>query len=320
MNRNLVIGGAGFVGSHLIEKIVSNSEDELLVLDSLLMGNMMSEEILNHPRVQFSVCNATDIESLKHHIDSFCPNVIYHLAANSDIKKGSSDSSYDLNNTFLTTSSLAVAITSLNRPIPNVVFSSTSAIYGQLEGAINASSPQNPVSPYGWMKLASEALLRQLHTAKLIERLLVVRFPNVTGGRQTHGVVRDLVRKYFESSDWVILGDGSQDKPYTHIVDLVDTIWQLTKNPKLPDLAEVNIGPSDGITVSEIVNLIEVHAGLGKTPIYGASPSGWPGDVPRYSYDTNELDILGIRLPSSRNAISRSIEDEVKRYLESEES
>jgi UDP-glucose 4-epimerase len=315
LTRICIIGGAGFVGSHLVDLVLKEESSEVLVIDSFQMGDNLDQRSKASGRLTLLEANAAESSALSKHLNDFRPEVVWHLAANSDIRAGSADSGVDLISTFGTTAALAIALGKAEYPKVKLIFSSTSAIYGQHSGKIEEGSQCNPESAYGWMKLASEQILKQCQESGLIDELLILRFPNVTGSRQTHGVVKDLVRKYYTmSKDWEILGDGNQTKPYVHVSELCRIMLELSKRHFAGGFGQVNIAPSDEISVSQIVSEIESQGGLGRTPIYGETKGGWAGDIPMYAYDTSRLKSLGLSCQTSFEAIQKSISEEMELY------
>lgn len=311
MRKVLVIGGAGFIGSYLCAKLIKSPPVKVWVLDDLSMGDGLGD-IDRTDAVNLIVGDATDPNLVGSILKEASPDIVFHLAANSDIKLSSDNPSIELNNTFGTSAALGVALGQLRSPLPRLVFSSTSAVYGDVPFEIENSTPKSPQSAYGWMKLASERLFESLLSFGVIEKLDIVRFPNVTGKGQTHGVIKDLVAKYLDiSNEWKILGDGTQTKPYVHAADLVDAIFDLLEKSSAGErLTAVNLSPPDQISVSRIVELIEERGGLGRAPSFGTSAQGWAGDVNRYSYSQKDVENFNILFPSSLNAVSRSIDEE----------
>ena len=311
MSKVLVIGGAGFIGSHLCARLIKSPLEQVHVLDNLSMGNGL-QNLSSSEGVNFIVGDAADPNVVGSILEEVSPDIVFHLAANSDIKLSSVNPSIELNNTFGTSVALGVALGKVGRPLPRLVFSSTSAVYGDVPFEIQGTTPKAPESAYGWMKLASERLLESLQIAGLIVKLDIVRFPNVTGKGQTHGVVKDLVAKYLDvKREWEVLGDGTQTKPYVHAADLVDAICELLEKSSVgAGMTAVNLSPPDQISVSKIVELIDLRGGLGRKPSFGSSGQGWSGDVNRYSYSQEDVQKFNIVFPSSLNAVSRSINEE----------
>lgn len=316
--RHLIIGGAGFVGSHLIDRILEKQSDaEIVALDNLTYGNNLSVQAKDNARVSMINDDASNPVALFDHIHSFQPNKIWHLAANSDISKSADSPTADIESTFATTSSLCLALCGIPFGVESLVFASTSAIFGFHDGPIDEGSVKKPESAYGWMKLASERLITSLHDLGAVEKVLVARFPNVTGLRQTHGVVRDLVMKYFRTDDpWVVLGDGLQEKPFIHVASLARVLIEIESDLGTKDYTELNISPTTLISVKEIALLIEEKGGLGREPVFGDTAGGWVGDVTKYEFSAALFKKLGYELETSREAIIKSVTEEVRNYVE----
>lgn len=312
----LVMGGAGFIGSYLVDELSNfGMFDRIVVADNMSMGNQLGQYSQDHPRIECHRVDCSDSIVLRQLIKTHQPTTIFHLAANSDIAKGAEDSRFDLKSTFATTAALGLVLAA-DEARPDVFFASTSAVYGAGHEIIKADTPKTPASSYGWTKLTSEVLLRACWQLGQMKSLTIMRFPNVTGARQTHGVVRDLVRKYFDTSrPWEILGDGYQTKPYVHARVLAKAIVSIMPSALIDEPLEVNYSPSDSVSVRQIVEVIEGLGGLGREPVYGTSSSGWEGDVPRYSYDTSHLSELGIEVPTSLQAVTDSIAEEIRAYV-----
>jgi UDP-glucose 4-epimerase len=167
------------------------------------------------------------------------------------------------------------------------------------------------------MKLASERLIQTLFSSEAVAKVLIARFPNVTGVRQTHGVVKDLVYKYFDNSQrWEILGDGFQEKPYIHVRELVEIIIRVEAGLEPQSLLQLNVAPDTTSTVRSIVEEIENRANKNRTPHFGTTSHGWIGDIPKYEFDTLKLRSLGIQVSSSSDAIAKSVREEVASYID----
>jgi UDP-glucose 4-epimerase len=176
-----------------------------------------------------------------------------------------------------------------------LLFASSSAIYGDLgERPLTEDiGPLFPISNYGAMKLASEAAITAA-AEKFLDRALLFRFPNVVGVPATHGVILDFIRRLkVDPSHLQVLGDGSQQKAYLHVSDLVDAMLLIQKSaPRKVDV--FNIGPTDdGVTVRCIAEETVAVAAPGAGLRYGQGNKGWVGDVPRFSYSTAKLQALG---------------------------
>jgi UDP-glucose 4-epimerase len=197
----------------------------------------------------------------------------------------------DLNNTFMTT----VRVLDMMRKegVERLVFASTSAIYGEAAGDISEHfGPLKPISHYGAAKLASEAFISS-YGANYGIQSWITRFPNVVGPRATHGAIYDFVHKLRRTPDrLVVLGDGTQEKPYLNVTDLVRAImlvWQSTD-----DLTNIfNVGALTRSRVADIARIVIEEAPQPAEIVYTGGDRGWIGDVPKFSYDISALTALG---------------------------
>lgn len=303
---DLVIGGSGFVGRNLVQRLQAQGR-EPVVLDRVpdTTGTFAG---------RFIAGDAQDASFVLGVIDEIKPDAVYHLAANSDISAGIADASLDFGDTLMTTIAVRNALigAQFDVPVRRLVFASSSAIFGVSDAPLGETfdAPPAPVSWYGKAKLASEYVLESLATARPDLAVLIVRFPNVVGPLATHGAVFDFVRKlHNDSSRLDVLGDGNQTKPYVHVAELIDGIQYFERD--LPaGITRINIGPPDTVSVKGIV--AEVCAAVGASPqvTYQDSPYGWPGDVPRYAFDTSRMRQAGFAISTtSRQAVRRAAED-----------
>lgn len=313
----LVTGGAGFIGSHLCDYLIS-LDHRLTIVDDLSLGRKENiQHILCEPAdVDFHAISVLDraFEELVLDTDFDC---VFHLAANSDIAAGSRDRRVDLDKTFLTTWTVLECMAKAG--IDQFVFASTSAIYGDVAEPTNEDfGPLLPESFYGAAKLASEAYCSAYAHRHNI-RTWVVRFPNVIGSRATHGVIFDFVRRLKEDPSVLrVLGDGSQDKPYLYVHDLVDAILHVWQRAEPAPYEVYNVGPGTSTQVRRIAEIVlEGMKLLGKTPIeYGSEPIGWPGDIPKFAYDTRKIEALGWRCErSSDMAVAQAAADIIAEQL-----
>lgn len=217
---------------------------------------------------------------------------VWHLAANSDIPAGIEDARIDLERTFLTTFATLAAM-KVHR-ISTLHFASSSAIYGDLgdREIFEDIGPLQPISNYGAMKLASEVQIRAA-VESYLPRANIFRFPNVIGVPATHGVIMDFMLKLQASPERLqVLGNGTQQKSYLHVDDLVDAMLHIA------DLEGrylvYNIGPSDdGVTVKWIAETVRDQIAPSAVIEYGDEARGWIGDVPRFRYSCARLSETG---------------------------
>lgn len=278
--EKIIFGGAGFIGSNLVSLLNEKGESPV-VFDNLSMGNQLE----SGSSVTLTIGDMNDVAVITDLLKSVKPSIVYHLVANSDIAATSVNPLLDLDNTLGTTASLIAGLR-MSGIKTAVVFASSSAVYAPSEEELSESSVTVPVSSYGWMKLASERLLENAVLQGVIPKLFIARFPNVTGANQTHGVVHDLAKRLAENhKELDVLGDGHQEKPYILASELVQTLEKVICQ-NWHGAFTANIGPSSTITVREIVSLLISESGLSPNVVYGDTPFGWVGDVPKYKINT----------------------------------
>jgi len=288
----LVTGGAGFIGSHVIERLLSEGHT-VLCLDNLSLGLQAHVDLFaGNKNYEFVKLELTEQAALDTEVKRFQPEVVFHLAANSDIGTGAHDMQVDLKNTFLSTIAVLQAIGKITST-KQFIFASTSAIYGTLPDKITEKTgPLIPQSNYGAAKLASEAFIDAFANLKHLQTW-IFRFPNVCGPRATHGVFYNFL-KFLEADPTrlTVAQDGTQAKPYVYVKDLVDAImlgWQQGTEP----INIYNVGNTPVVSVNEIVHGFIEELGLKDVKIEYTNAPAWPGDVVTYIYDDSKLRALG---------------------------
>jgi len=297
---HVITGGAVFIGSNLVGRLLNDSQNYVLVIDNFSRGKEIYLSRYGHgSRLDIIHCNISDYSDLIRaisNVDLKNKTVrVWHLAANSDIPAGVSDVTVDLNDTFLTTINILKLMKRMGWS--EIYFSSTSAIYGDHgeEVLVEEIGNCHPISNYGAMKLASEAAISAacedfLHVAR------VYRFPNVIGTPATHGVIYDFINKVLANShELTVLGDGSQRKSYLHVSELIDAMFFINNNSTTSNKIDIyNIGPTDnGIYVRDIADIVVCLFQERPKLIFGSGDRGWVGDVPRFSYSVAKLQKLG---------------------------
>jgi UDP-glucose 4-epimerase len=303
----VVLGGAGFVGSNLTEHLL-NRDYEVIVIDKLIHKD--SEMFLadlkgkNLKFIELDLCETQRlIRVLPKDID-----VVFHLAANSDIRQSEKNPKADFRETLFT--SLSLAEMAKTKKISQLVFASTSAIYGyeaiEVDKSAHKSNPLFPVSNYGVAKLASEYIFEAALCRGIFGSATICRFPNVVGRNATHGILYDFfVKRKCDSKSLQVLGNGSQNKPYLHVSDLVQALERIS-HVQNNELNFRNLGPMDTISVKNIVELFLEITGWEAVPIYGHDEYGWQGDVPRYSF---AIDDFSTQFRSSKQSIELAVEE-----------
>lgn len=297
---SILAGGAGFIGCNLLP-LLATEDRHLVILDNLCRGR---EEYLDPgrkiagDRVHFRNVDLSDVDTTLQAFE-FARTLgiideVWHLAANSDIPAGVLDARVDLRDTFMTTFSLLEAMKALK--VGTLHFASSSAIYGDHGGIPLHESigPLLPISNYGAMKLASEALISAASESYL-NRANLFRFPNVVGAPATHGVILDFINKLKSDSTLLdVLGDGTQQKSYLHVSDLIAAMMHIRNSGDLPRLLPINIGPvDDGVTVRFIAESVTQRVSPRANICFGIGNKGWVGDVPKFQYSVERLSQTG---------------------------
>jgi UDP-glucose 4-epimerase len=293
----LVTGVAGFIGCNLANIFIGQGK-KVVGLDNLCRGSLSNiEHLLGNKLFSFAEVDLSDLnayrEAIKkeHSIDPITE--VWHMAANSDIPAGVFDAQVDLRDTFMTSFNTLEIMKEYKVAV--LAFASSSAVYGNLGDAklVEDIGPLFPISNYGAMKLASEAAI-SASVESFLSRAFIFRFPNVIGIPATHGVMLDFIRKLKATPDnLVVLGDGTQQKSYLHVEDLIDAMLFIRENAN-EHLNYFNIGAGDvGITVHDIAEQVVATVAPNASITYGQGNKGWVGDVPKFSYSVDKLQQLG---------------------------
>jgi len=299
-SKYIIVGGAGFIGSHFADRLLGNSEIEKVTLyDNFSSGRAWHYE--HHLNVENTV---NLISAMMGH------DVVIHLASNPDIAKAATQPDIDFWQGTALTNSVVEAMRCSE--VKRLLYASGSGVYGDLgeEIAQEDRGPLLPVSTYGASKLSGVVLINSYcYMFGLSARAF--RFGNVVGPRQTHGVGYDFAKKLVKNpKELSILGDGSQSKSYIHVNDVVNAV--LLANEKLDKNFEVyNVATGDYITVHEIALLAAECLGLADVNlIYSGGNRGWKGDVPIIRLNTDRIKSLGWqRSLSAREALKSSIKE-----------
>jgi UDP-glucose 4-epimerase len=295
----LVTGGAGFVGSHLDDALIARGH-KITVVDNLVLGRKENiEHLLKNPNFRFIEADILDIEVMRKIFTEGKFDMVYHLAANSDIQKGGKDPLVDYYLTFNTTFNVLQLMKEFE--IKKLFFASTSAIYGETYDLLNEDyGPLMPVSNYGAGKLASEAFISAFSANEDIQ-VWITRFPNVVGERFTHGVIYDFIHKLQANpNELEVLGNGEQCKPYVYVKDLVEGILYVIDHANEPYNVYM-LGSDTRTKVKEIAAMVIEEMGLQAHVRYTGGDRGWVGDVPEFRYDLTKVNNLGWVAPHNSN-------------------
>lgn len=284
----LVVGGAGFIGSVLVKKMLQDNLD-IVVIDKLSLG---SADYIDTNKIEFHQIDINNIEQVLEILKSKQIDEVWHLAANSDIPAGVEDINVDLDDTFMSTVSTLKIMKVIE--CKKLYFASSSAVYGCNENRLHEDiGPLLPISNYGAMKLSSEAVISAA-LESFLDKVCIYRFPNVVGVPATHGVILDLIKKLKKDmTNLEVLGNGNQQKTYLHVSELVEAMLFI-KNKIENEMNYFNIGAmDDGVFVWQIAEEITKAISPGAKINYQKTDRGWVGDVPRFYYSVNKLKELG---------------------------
>ncbi len=291
--RSFVIGGAGFIGSHLVDRLVERGP--VTVYDDMSVGKR--EFIGTHlasGQARLVVGNALDLPALTAAMQGH--DVAFHLAANPEARWGLERTRLDLEQGTIATYD-ALEAARLNG-VKKFVFSSSGTVYGNVsEACAEGDLGHLPISLYGASKFAGEAMVSAFVECFGVEGF-ICRFGNVVGPRGTHGAILDFCKKLQATPARLeVLGNGRQAKPYLHVTDCVAGLLFVLDHAKGEKPAIYNLAPPDATSVTRIAELCVAASPNKSAKIeYGTDPQGWPGDVPRSLIKPDKLAALGFRV------------------------
>jgi UDP-glucose 4-epimerase len=293
--RFFIAGGAGFIGSHFTDRMLSDrGVEQVTLFDNFSSGRQWHyAQHQGDARLRVIHGDVKDLPALKRAMEDH--DVVIHLASNPDIARAATEPDIDFREgTYLTQQIVeAMRITG----VPRLLYASGSGVYGDL-GDYEAKEdfgPLVPVSTYGASKLAGEALIAS-YCAMFGIAACAFRFGNVVGPRQTHGVGFDFIRRLRAQPDRLrVLGDGTQSKSYIHVEDVIEAVLLAHAEPT-KSFQVYNVATGDYITVTEIARLAIEVAGLSEDSVrveYTGGDRGWKGDVPVVRLNTGRIRGLG---------------------------
>lgn len=307
-HRTLIVGGAGFLGSHFIDRLLGvPGRDTVTLYDNFSSGR---ERHYRHhekdKRLDVVRADAGDLDRLVREMDGH--DLVIHLASNADIARAAVEPEIDFDEGTALTHHVLEAMRRTG--CARILYPSGSGVYGDL-GEIEADEdygPLRPISTYGASKLAGEGMISAYcHMFGL--RARIFRLGNVVGARQTHGVGLDFIRNLLADPDSLaIMGDGRQSKSYIHVDDVVSA-FLLADEMGDEDCRVFNVASADALTVTEIAGMAADCLGLeGVEYRYTGGRRGWKGDVPVVRLDCKRIRDLGWECRhTSRQAMALSL-------------
>lgn len=311
----IVTGAAGFIATNLLPRLLGAGH-EVQGIDNYFLGKReYIARSQGKPNFTFHEFDLLDRDRLVALFQRLRPDLVWHLAANSDISYGTSYTDFDLKGGTLVTYNVleAMRIASTRQ----LIFSSSGSVYGEpsLMPTPEEYGPIFPISLYAASKVACETLITAFASNYQI-RSWIFRFGNIAGPFPTHGVIYDFVRKLQrDPARLEILGDGRQSKPYVHVEDCLDGMMFGQQHAN--DLINCyNLAVRDATSVHEIAQWTIEAMGLDPKKVrleYTGGSRGWPGDVPQVRLDTGKMESLGWRPKmSSAEAVRRTIRETVE--------
>ncbi|RUM34208.1 MAG: UDP-glucose 4-epimerase [Archaeoglobus sp.] len=297
----LVTGGAGFIGSHVVDRLVECGR-EVVIVDNLSSG----VSFIN-PNAEFVEINLADRYSVESVFRKYNFEEVWHIAANPDVRIGSENPDEIYKNNVLATYNVLEAMRKTG--VDRIVFTSTSTVYGEAKQIPTPEEyPTMPISIYGASKLACEALISSYcHTFNI--QAWIYRFANVIGKRSNHGVIYDFIIKLRRNpKELEILGNGEQNKSYIYISDCVEAMFfGLRANE---GVNVFNIGSEDQIKVKRIAEIVCEEMGVSPEFRFTGGDRGWKGDVPVMLLSIEKLKAIGWRPKySSEQAVRMAVRD-----------
>ncbi|MFG6357724.1 MAG: GDP-mannose 4,6-dehydratase [Acetatifactor sp.] len=310
--KTLVIGGAGFIGSHLCDALLAEGHT-VVCIDNFSLGTRDNiGHLMQNPHFSIYETDAFDYNNLAHIFGEERPEYVFHMAANSDIQSSAKNPEIEYRNTYSTTFQILCCMR--NFGVKKLFFASTSAVYGDRRDILLDENTANlcPVSYYGAAKLGSEALISAFSYMNDMEAL-IFRFPNVIGPRLTHGVIYDFIHKLQNDPEHLqILGNGKQTKPYIYVTDLIGAVIKFM-NTAGCGVTLYNLSSEGDTSVTRIADIVceEMHLQSVQYE-YTGGESGWKGDVPRFQYCIDKITKAGWKaVYTSDEAVRKTVRENI---------
>ncbi|MFZ0541961.1 MAG: NAD-dependent epimerase/dehydratase family protein [Candidatus Sulfotelmatobacter sp.] len=290
--RVLVTGAAGFIGSNMVDRLLSAGH-RVLGFDNLSTGQIrFLESALAHPEFTLHQADLLDGKSLAQAMEGV--ELVVHFAANADVRFGTERPRKDLDQNTIATWNVLEAMRERN--CKRIIFSSTGSVYGEPDIFPTPETCPFPIqtSLYGASKLAAEGLI-QAYCEGFEMQGYIFRFVSILGERYSHGHVFDFCRQLAEHPEHLhVLGNGHQRKSYLYVQDCIDAI--LTAIDRAKDKVNIfNLGTDEYCEVNDSIGWICEHLGLHPKLTYSGGERGWIGDSPFILLDCSRIRALGWR-------------------------
>lgn len=310
VKKIFLTGGSGFIGSHIVDRLLADGGYEVTVYDNLSNGRKeFIERHLKNPKLKFVQADMLDLDRVVH--ESKGHDLAWHMAANTDIIGSHTQPTRDLNDCVVATCNMVEAMR--RNGIKPILFASSGAVYGQLcldEHVNEGAGPLMPMSTYAAGKIGSEAFIScYCHLYGL--RGWMFRFGNVLGSRVTHGVIFDFINKLKKDpTQLMIRGDGTQEKNYFLTEECIGGMAWGFQNIPLTDERPCdvfNLGTTTVTRVTRIAEIVieEMELKNVKVTIEGVKKA-WAGDQPRVHFTVDKINKLGWKCKRSSDEAVRT--------------
>ena len=288
--KALVTGAAGFIGSNLVDRLLAEGH-EVTGLDNFSTGfRQFLQQACQSPRFRLIEGDLLDPETVNRAMSG--ADIVFHLAANADVRFGPDHPRRDLEQNTIATSNVLEAMRA--NGVRRIAFSSTGSIYGEPEVFPTPETAPFPVqtSLYGASKLAAEGLIAA-YAAAYGFHAWIFRFVSILGERYTHGHVFDFYRQLREHPQRLdVLGNGRQRKSYLYVQDCISAILIAVEKAPAP-VNILNLGTDEYCEVNDSIGWIAEHVGVSPELRYAGGERGWVGDSPFIFLDCARMRALG---------------------------
>ena len=287
MNKVFVTGACGFIGSNLVDRLLKDGY-KVVGWDNRSTGRIeFLNDALNNPNFTLIEGDNLNVSALSEAMIG-C-DVVFHLAANADVRFGLNHPSKDLNQNTIATFNVLQAMK--ERGIKKIIFSSTGSVYGESKKIPTPENDEFPIqtSLYGASKVACESLIQAYSEGYGFESY-IFRFVSILGERYTHGHIFDFYKQLIEHPEYLnVLGDGTQRKSYLYVQDCVDAMLHVLSLKSETKVNIYNLGTNEYVQVNESVRFIIDHLNLNPEIRYSGGNKGWIGDNPFIFLDTAKI-------------------------------
>jgi len=319
LTNYFITGGAGFIGSHLVDRLLKDGY-RVTVYDNLaLTSDDNIKHNFNKENFNFIKADLLDFDTLKEVMKG--QDIIWHLGANTDIPTGNKITDLDLKNCTIVTRNVLESMRQLE--LNKILFTSSACVYGDAP-AISLSEtygPLLPISLYGAGKLAGEGLM-SAYSHLFGIRAWIFRFANVVGARMNHGVIFDFIQKLKKNpKELEILGDGKQEKPFFLVEDCIEGMLHAFNNVEYKDPDKqydvYNLGCNSFTSVTKIAQIVAEEMGLKDVKFkYTGGKRGWKGDAPIVHFNIDKMKKLGWQAKHTSDEAVRIAAQRILKQLE----